>query len=131
MSGDTNGWKDVFVYDRQTEEVSRVSVSSDGTQSNGFSIYASISADGRYVAFHSRATNLVDDDTSNYTDVFVHDRQTGQTSRVSVASDSAESDGFSWDPSISANGRYVAFVSDATDLVSGDTNEPFNLMLPI
>ncbi len=123
VSGDTNGWKDVFVYDRETEDVSRVSVASDGTQSNGFSIYASISADGRYVAFHSRATNLVDDDTSNRTDVFVHDRQTGQTSRVSVASDGTESDGFSWDPSISADGRYVAFASNATDLVNGDTND--------
>ena len=69
----------------------RVSVASDGTQSNNDSYNPSISANGRYVAFESEATNLVRGDTNNFRDIFVHDRQTGQTTRVSVASDGTQS----------------------------------------
>ena len=81
----------------------------------------SISADGRYVAFESDASNLVSGDTNYHPDIFVHDRQTGQTTRVSVASDGTQANGHSFDPSISADGRYVAFGSEADNLVSGDT----------
>ncbi|MCB8926876.1 MAG: PD40 domain-containing protein [Ardenticatenaceae bacterium] len=90
VSGDTNGTGDIFVYDRQTGQTTRVSVSSDGTEGNANSDYPSNSADGRYVAFQSDASNLVSDDTNLATDVFVHDQQTGQTTRVSVASDGTE-----------------------------------------
>src|SRR5207249_1297616 len=79
--------QDVFVHDRQTGTTERVSVASDGTPGNDYSVNDAISADGRFVAFHSRATNLVAGDTNGVWDVFVHDRQTGTTERVSVASD--------------------------------------------
>ena len=87
----------------------RVSVASDGTQGNDFSGDSAISATGRFVAFDSPATNLVSGDTNGVPDVFVHDRKTGQTTRVSVASDGAQGNGISDFPSLSANGRYVAF----------------------
>ena len=84
MAGDTNGAIDVFVHDRQTGQTTRVSVASDGTQGNDHSFVSSLSADGRYVAFTSLASNLVAGDTNGTSDAFVHDRQTGQTTRVSV-----------------------------------------------
>jgi Tol biopolymer transport system component len=122
VAGDTNGAGDVFVHDRQTGITSRVSVSSDGDQANEINHFPSISADGRYVAFVSYASNLVPGDTNGKADVFVHDRQTGTTSRVSVRSNGDQGIGRSWTPSISSDGRYVAFVSGASNLVSGDTN---------
>jgi Tol biopolymer transport system component len=123
VSGDTNGISDVFVHDRQTGQTSRVSVASNGTQGNDSSSYPSLSVDGRYVAFNSFATNLVIGDTNGKSDLFVHDRQTGQTSRVSVASNGTQGNGETAAlSSISADGRYVAFVSQASNLVSGDTN---------
>ena len=122
VTGDTNSLSDIFVHDRQTGSTTRVSVDSSGAQGITGSEAPSISADGRYVAFYSTATNLVSGDTNITWDVFVHDRQTGTTTRVSVDSTGAESDGWSGDPSISADGRYVAFGSEATNLVAGDTN---------
>ncbi|MEE8424848.1 MAG: hypothetical protein V3S11_03420, partial [Elusimicrobiota bacterium] len=82
-----------------------------------------ISANGRYVAFASIATNLVKGDTNMDTDIFVHDRRTGRTRRVSVRSNGAEAKDFSYAPAISANGRHVAFESGASNLVNGDTND--------
>lgn len=122
VAGDTNNHTDVFLHDTQTGETTRVSVASDGSQSNGESESPTISADGRYVAFWSVATNFVPADTELSEDVFVHDRQTGQTTRISVASDGSQANGASGGPSISGDGRYVAFWSMATNLVSGDTN---------
>jgi Tol biopolymer transport system component len=122
VPGDTNGEGDVFVHDRQTGVTERISVSSDGAQGDGGSGEPSISGDGRFVAFVSGATNLVPGDTNEQGDVFVHDRQTGVTKRISVASDGAQGDGGSGEPSISVDGRFVAFSSQATNLVSGDTN---------
>lgn len=81
-----------------------------------------ISADGRYVTFESAAITLVPTDTNNVSDIFVHDRQTGQTVRVSIASNGNQSNGASNKPSISANGRFVAFDSIATNLVPDDYN---------
>ncbi len=120
--GDTNGADDVFVYDHWSGIIARVSVASDGTQGDGPSSGTSISADGRFVAFKSYAHNLVIGDTNNVADVFVHDRQTRQTTRVSVASGGAQGNELSIKPSISADGRYVAFESWARNLVIGDTN---------
>jgi Tol biopolymer transport system component len=127
--GDTNGVRDIFLHDRQTGQTNRVSVASDGTQGNGLSFYASISANGRYIAFSSNANNLVSNDTNGAHDVFVHDQQTGQTSRVSVASDGTQGIGYSGMPSISANGRYVAFGSAAGNLVPGDTNGSYDIFI--
>jgi Tol biopolymer transport system component len=122
VTGDTNGVSDVFVHDRQTGQTSRVSVATDGTQGNAQSVIPDISADGRFVSFHSEASNLVVDDTNETWDAFVHDRQTGHTSRVSVASDGTQSNAGSWITSISGDGRYVTFMSDANNLVADDTN---------
>ncbi len=100
----------------------RVSVSSAGVEGNNESNYPALSNDGRYVAFESLAANLVPNDNNAEWDVFIHDRQTGQTQRVSVNSSGQEGNGKSWAPAISSTGRYVAFSSFASNLVSGDTN---------
>ena len=122
VAGDTNGAYDVFVRDRVLGTTQRVSLSSGGVQGNGLSTMPSISADGRYVAFQSSATNLVPGDTNGGADIFVRDRLSGVTERVSVSSSEAQAGGGSAFPSISADGRYVAFDSDAANLVAGDTN---------
>ncbi|WP_413612271.1 hypothetical protein [Bdellovibrio sp. HCB-110] len=130
VAGDTNGRSDIFVHDRQTGATTRVSVDSSGVQADLYSNYPSISADGRYVGFHSSATNLVTGDTNGWPDVFVHDRQTGVTSRVSVDSSGAQANQQSTSgPVLSADGRYVAFQSIATNLVSGDTNSNADVFL--
>ena len=120
---DTNIGDDIFVRDRNTGITERVSVSSSGMQSDHISKSPSISADGRFVAFESRATNLVMGDTNGVNDVFIHDRNTKITERLSVSSSQEQANNISFDPSISADGRYVAFVSRANNLVEGDTNE--------
>jgi len=126
VNGDTNGFGDIFVHDRQTGQTTRVSVASNGTEANAppsdDSGVVSISGDGRYVAFYSDASNLVPGDTNDAQDVFVHDLQTGQTTRASIASDGSQANSGSGDPSISSDGRYVAFDSGASNLVPGDTN---------
>jgi Tol biopolymer transport system component len=120
VAGDSNGRADVFVHDRQSGETELLSLASDGTQANGRSLRPAISSDGRYVAFESWGTNLVVGDDLGLADIFVHDRQTGETERVSVASGGGEADAWSHGPSISANGRWVAFWSYASNLVPGD-----------
>jgi Tol biopolymer transport system component len=109
----------------------RVSVASDGTQGNAESWSPTISADGRYVAFSSYASNLVEGDTNGVTDIFVHDRVTGETQRVSVASNGTQGNNNDYyiNSSISADGRYVAFKSSANNLVEGDTNGEFNVFV--
>jgi hypothetical protein len=97
----------------------RVSVASDGAQADKDSSNPSILADGRYVAFKSSAGNLVSGDTNDVSDIFVHDLHTGESSRVSIPSDGAETDGRSRHPSISADARYVAFESVASNLMDG------------
>jgi uncharacterized repeat protein (TIGR01451 family) len=122
VTGDTNGVADIFVRDRRTGQTSRVSVRSNGAETNNDSFHPFISADGRFVAFYSIATNLVRGDTNRDADIFVHDRQTGQTTRVSISSSGAQANGGNFDVALSADGRFVAFHSDATNLVRGDTN---------
>lgn len=123
VAGDTNGADDVFVYDRLTAVVTRVSVGSGGTQGNSYSwSRGPLSADGRWVAFASMASNLVPDDTNADWDVFVHDRQTGATTRVSVGPGGAQGNRGSLNAAISADGRWVVFASRASNLVAGDTN---------
>jgi len=129
VPGDTNGTADIFVHDRQTGQTTRVSVNSLGVQGNSASGRASLSADGHYVAFHSSATNLVPGDTNGVFDIFFHDRQTGQTTRVSVDSFGGEGNSGSSRPSISADGRYVAYYSSATNLVPNDTNNQADVFI--
>jgi Tol biopolymer transport system component len=122
--GDLNSRYDVFVLDRQTCAIDRVSVSSGGVQGNNDSMHPSISADGRYVAFVSSANNLVASDTNNGPDIFVRDRQSNTTIRASVSNTGAQATGTSGSakPEISANGQFVAFFSFAANLVTGDGN---------
>src|SRR4028118_1373396 len=102
--------------------ITRVSVDSAGNQGNSFSGNHSISADGRFVAFSSGASNLVPGDNNNTGDIFVRDRLTNTTTLVSVDSAGNQANSDSRDPSISADGRFVAFESDASNIVPGNTN---------
>ncbi len=130
---DTNDATDIFVYDMQTAQMERVSVDSSGDQATNAdpllggwlasSFFPAISSDGRYVAFSSNASDLVADDANSMADIFVHNRETGQTVRVSVDGTGHEPDGSSYGtPSISGDGRFVAFHSFASNLVPDDTN---------
>jgi Tol biopolymer transport system component len=123
VEGDEIDTMDIFVRDLVTQTTVRASVDTDGGNSNGFSEWASMNADGRYVAFHSSASDLVQGDGNGYfVDIFVRDLLAGTTVRASVDTDGGDPDGESAFPSISADGRHVAFRSDATDLVPGDAN---------
>lgn len=135
VPADTNDRRDVFVRDRVTGKTTRVSVSSTGAEAApgadpfGGSSAGGISADGRYVVFSSDAPNLVPGDTNRVADVFVHDRATGRTSRVSVGPRGRQANGPSRFPSLSANGRYVVFDSAASNLVAGDGNRAEDVFL--
>lgn len=120
--GDTNDASDVFVKDRQTGVLSRVSVDDAGAQADGSSVRAGLSADGRFVAFYSEAANLIPGDTNGSADVMLHDRQSGATKRVSVVSGGGEANGDSLRPALSADGHLIVFESDASNLVGGDSN---------
>jgi Tol biopolymer transport system component len=133
VTGDTNGVRDIFLHDRDADgngvfdeaggiETTRISVDSSGNQGNGPSRAAAISSDGRFVVFDSDATNLVAGDTNGVADVFIRDRLTGTTSRVSIDSLGNEGNGPSLEPVVSGNGRFVVYQSDATNLVADDTN---------
>ena len=128
IPNDTNNMEDVFVYDQHTGQITRISVTATGVQANGASYSGSISADGRYVAFGSRANNLVaGQDLFLDPDIFVYDRQTGQTQRLTQ--DGANGISASYEPLIAANGRYVAFYSGIRDLVPDDTNNVFDVFV--
>ena len=129
VTGDANNATDVFVRDLVANTTTRVSVATGGGEASGgsedFEVVApslAISNDGRYIFFSSHKTNLVADDSNDGGDVFRHDRQTGTTIRVSVASGGGQGNGHSQSPAASGDGRYVAFTSGASNLVAGDTN---------
>lgn len=130
VAGDTNATKDVFVRDRLSGATTRASVSSSGAQGNDLSGMIdpssgadehSLSADGRFVVFRSEASNLVPQDTNVRDDIFVHDRLTSLTTRVSLNSLFGQANGHSAQPSISADGRWISFESNSSNLVSDDT----------
>jgi Tol biopolymer transport system component len=129
VPGDTNGVADIFVRDRLAGTTERVSVDSAEAQASSYNYENSISAEGRFVAFLSYAPNLVPGDTNGAPDIFVRDRVTGMTERVSVSSAEAQADGRSYSPSISADGRFAGFYSAATNLVPGDTNGSFDVFV--
>jgi hypothetical protein len=106
-----------------------VSVGSDGTEANVYSDADAISADGRFVVFDSGASNLVAGDTNQRVDVFVRDRVAGTTERVSVGSGRTEANDNSLGGAISADGRFVVFDSEASNLVAGDTNGRFDVFV--
>ena len=118
----------IFVHDRQSGSTEIVSVSSRGRQGEGLSSSPAISGDGRFVAFDSDAANLVRGDRNNITDVFLHDRETGQTVLVSVTSDEQQGDSSSHAPAISADGRFIVFHANSS-LAPEDTNETTDVYL--
>jgi Tol biopolymer transport system component len=126
---DTNHVADIFVYDRWSGETTCVSIDSFGNRGDYSSYAPALSADGRLVAFKSLAANLVDEDTNEVADIFVHDRQTGETTRASIDSAGNQSNGESETPALSANGRFVAFASYASNLVPGDNNDRRDIFL--
>jgi hypothetical protein len=138
VEGVTNRYGNIYVHDRVTGETTLASVSSDGTPGNNGSGGDCISANGRYLAFTSQADNLVEGDTNGVQDCFVRDRMTGETTRVSVASDGTQANSDCASPHywgdlvrlfISADGHYVAFSSYATNLVIGVTNGYENIYM--
>jgi len=128
---DVNGFSpDIFLFDRQTgslELISRQAAVDGGAQANNSSFEPSVSGDGRFVAFSSSANNLVAGDTNNRSDIFVFDRQNQSVelvSRQTAADGGAQSNGESREPSISTDGRFVAFRSRGTNLIPGALGNP-------
>jgi len=128
-AGDTNKVPDVYLADRQTGDIERISVGLEGAEPDNDSWDAAINDSGQFVAFASNASNLVENDTNAQLDVFVRDRQSSTNERVSVATGGAQANGPSWGPSFSSNGNLVAFISDADNLVTGDANEAPDLFI--
>ena len=122
VKGDTNGKKDIFIHDRVNGVTKLVSQKSNGGRANGGSSNPTVSGNGRFVAFESRARNLAGKDTNRAADIYVHDRKKKKTTRVSMRNGGGLLNGGSWDPTISDNGRWVAFASASSQLVKGDTN---------
>ena len=122
VMNDTNGKDDVFVYHYATGTMERISVSDSGVQANGDSFFPSISANGRYIAFGSTASNLSPDDLNTRRDIFRHDRVTGETLLITRSTSGGATNGGSGLPKISGDGQVIAFESVATNLVPGDTN---------
>lgn len=122
VDGDTNGRTDIYVKDRETGAIERVSLSTAGVEPNNSCFDPAISGNGRFVSFSSHATNLVAGDTNGFPDAFLYDRDLDTLERVSVSSAGAEADAGCLLSSVSDDGRYVCFQSDATNLVAGDTN---------
>jgi len=129
VSGDTNASPDVFVRDLQTGTTERASVATGGGQGNSSAISPVLSADGRYVAFVGYASNLVAGDSNGVADIFVRDRASGTTERVSVATGGAQASGESTVPALSSDARFVVFESYASDLVANDTNAEPDIFL--
>ncbi len=122
VPNDTNDQPDIYVRDMVGGTIERVSVATDGTEAGADSDDVGMSTDGRYVVFRSGASNLVADDTNSQSDIFMHDMLTGETTRVSMTNDGQEANDSSFKPSVSADGRYVAFQSSAGNLVADDSN---------
>ena len=127
--GDKNKTYDIFVHDTSNGRTERVSVSSKGIEGNGFSLSPKISGDGRYLAFKSFASNLVDESFIAGSNIYVRDRKTGTTKLASLNSQGQPANSGSQNPGISANGRYVVFESDASNLVANDTNNASDIFV--
>lgn len=129
VSGDSSGARHIYAYDRITKEMTRVSVNDAGKPGNMQSFGASISGDGRYVAFISNATNLVEGDTNDKQDVFVRDRKEGKTVRISVSNVGEQANDDCHEAVISADGRVLAFSSAASTLDENDNNRSADIFL--
>jgi len=124
VNGDTNQLTDAFVYEAATNTIERISVTSSGMQSGGVTpqTRSAASYDGRFVVFESRASNLVSNDTGPHSDIFLRDRLNGTTERVSINNFNMQGNGHSTEAAISADGRFIAFTSAATNLIPIDAN---------
>lgn len=129
VPGDTNGVADVFVKDRQTGAIERVSLATGGLQPDAACQVVDLSSNGRFVVFQSFASNLVAGDTNGWSDVFLHDRQTGVTERVSLADDGSQGNLNAESGCVSDDGNTIAFWSNASNLVPGDTNGTGDIFL--
>ncbi|MEG4519824.1 DUF4347 domain-containing protein, partial [Microcoleus sp. AT9_A5] len=129
VTGDTNGTSDIFLRDTLNNTTTRLSLDSAAAEGDSESYQPSISADGRYVVFGSYASNLVTGDTNGTDDIFLRDTLMNTTTRLSLDPAAAEANSDSYEPSISADGRYVVFASDASNLVTGDTNGTEDIFL--
>lgn len=129
VAGDTNLWPDIFLRDRVAGTITRVSVGSGNIEANAESASPAVSDDGRFIAFQSLASNLAAGDFNGTWDIFVHDRQTGLTTIVSVANTGAIGNGASTSPSISGDGTLIAFESDASNLAVSDPNAATDVFL--
>jgi len=129
VSGDTNNVADIFLFDRQSASMKRVSISTSGAQANQSSNTPDISGDGSLIVFSSQATNLVSNDTNLKKDIFLHNKITSVTQRVSLGSGGTEANDDSNNPSISSDGRFIAFESPASNLVSNDLNGATDIFL--
>ena len=122
------GHQDIFLHDNLTETTERISVSSSGEAGNQDSYYGvDISADGRYVVFTTKSSNLVSGDTNDKWDIFLRDRQESTTKRVSISSSGDQANENSWLPHISEDGNLIVYTSLATNLVPGDTNGKWDI----
>ncbi|HMO55933.1 MAG TPA: cadherin-like domain-containing protein [Roseiflexaceae bacterium] len=126
---DTNELADIYLRDRTLNTTSRISLGVGGAEPDGNSINPAISADGRFIVFQSTASNLVAGDTNGVSDIFLHDRQSGTTTRLSTAADGSQANGASFNPAISYDGSFVTFESTADNLVAGDTNNVSDIFL--
>jgi Tol biopolymer transport system component len=122
VPGDTNGCNDVFLRDLGLGTIERVNLTYLGLEANAGAYSAWPSFDARFVFFDSDATDLVANDQNGATDVFARDRWLATTRRVSVTALGGETNGYSWSPAITPDGRFFAFTSSATNLAAGDTN---------
>ena len=136
VTGDNNGHEDVFLTDTVTGSTTRISIGHDGSQGDGRSFLASISADGNFITYVSGATNILPNGTSAW-DVYVYDRNLGTTSLITIGYDGTNANSSSAHfsgsnqsaPAISADGRFIAFSSYASNLVPNDTNGLIDVFL--
>ena len=128
VSGDTNGFVDVFVHSTLSNTTVRVSVSSEGDESDAPINDLDMSGDGRFVVFSTDATTLVPQ-TITTDNIFLHDRQTGETKLVSLGVDLFAANGFCLEPRISNDGNYIIYHSIASNLVENDTNGVYDVFL--
>lgn len=126
---DDGGQNDIFLFDAQTGLVIICSQHTFGTQAGNSCSFPVVTGDGRYIVFESGATSLVNGDNNNRTDVFRHDRTTRETVRLSVGTYGSELNGVSIRPSVSNDGKYVAFVTDATNAADDDSNGAVDIYL--
>jgi|GEM_PF-2746661 len=129
VCGNTNTSSDIFVYNRSKELIQKISNPSYGQYTNDKSSSPYISANGNYIVYESSADNLVAKDVNKNQDIFLYDRETGQTELISVNSKNEQANGYSQTPSVSDDGRFVVFESSATNLVPGDDNEKSDIFI--